>query len=68
MGGVPGLLVALAWALLDSPRRPGALRPMGWWPACSLSPATLWAAGVRDVSRRGSGMKAPRPLGRLDCS
>lgn len=35
--------MALAWALLDLPRRPGAVRPLGWYPACSPSPVTLWA-------------------------
>lgn len=39
----PGLLVALAWALLDSPRGPGAVRLMGWYPTCSPSPVTLGA-------------------------
>lgn len=50
--GGPGLLVALARALLDLPRRPVAVRLMGWCLACSPSPGTPWAVFC-DVSLRG---------------
>lgn len=52
MEGGPRLLVALAWALLDSPRRPGTVRVLGWYPTCSLSPVSLWAVCVTSVCRK----------------